>query len=69
MYIYERVFVINIKTILYCVDWSVEWFMNSGRNIMQTESIGVSKLSNRTNRLSIVLKWVSDIICPKVILI
>ena len=55
---------VNIKIVLYCDDWFVEWHMNLRQRGLDNYAEGVSKHLNRTIRHSIVLKWVNEIILP-----
>ena len=50
VYIYECVFVFDIKMVLYCGDSLAELFMSSGRSVWSTVSVGVNKHSNTMGR-------------------
>ena len=57
-------FLVNIKIVLYCDDWFVEWYMNLRQHGQSNYAEGVSKHLNRTIRHSIILNWVNEIILP-----
>ena len=55
---------VNIKIVLCCDDWFIEWHMNLRRYGLDNYAEGVYKHLNRTIRHSIVLNWVNEIILP-----
>ena len=53
---------VNIKIVLFCDDWFIEWHMNFRQRGPQDYAEGVSKHLNRTIRHNIVLNLVNEII-------
>ena len=47
---------VNIKIVLYCDDWFIEWYMNFRQRGPQDYAEGVSKHLNRTIRHNIDFK-------------
>ena len=47
---------VNIKIVLYCDDWFIEWYMNLRQHGLDNYAEGVSKHLNRTIRHNIDFK-------------
>ena len=60
VYIYECVFVFDIKMVLYCGDSLAELFMSSGRLVWSTVLVGVAKHSNTMGRHDMFWKRVNQ---------